>query len=175
MLNLVLPPEIAQVILTALREAGHREIGGVLMAEHVGQNEFKVCEVTIHRCGAIASFVRLIEDAVGKLRQFFQRTDHDYQRFNYLGEWHSHPLFETLPSNKDDKSMLEIVKDKSVGANFAVLLIVKLDPNGQLVGTAHTYLPDGRRMQSTITFADPNHSPRLITLSPHVRSNSSHI
>lgn len=156
MLNLVLPPEIAQVILTALREAGSREIGGILMAEHIGQNEFKVCDVTVHRRGAIASFVRLIEDAIGKLRLFFQRTDHDFRRFNYLGEWHSHPLFEPIPSETDNISMLEIVQDKSVGANFAVLLIVKLDTNGQLVGTAHTYLPDGGRSRSTIIFGDLN-------------------
>ncbi|RJP53432.1 MAG: hypothetical protein C4583_04605 [Anaerolineaceae bacterium] len=161
MLNLVLPPDLIQVILASLREAGQREIGGILMAEHVGQNEFKVCEITVHRRGAIASFVRLIEDAVGKLRQFFQRTDHDYKRFNYLGEWHSHPLFEPMPSNTDDISMLEIVQDKSVGANFAVLLIVKLDTNGQLAGTAHTYLPDGGRVRSTIIFGDQGNQFRL--------------
>lgn len=154
MLNLILPPELVQVLLASLQEAGQREIGGILMAEHVGPNEFKICEVTVHRRGAIASFVRLIEDAIGKLRLFFQRTDHDYRRFNYLGEWHSHPLFEPIPSKTDDISMLEIVQDKSVGANFAVLLIIKLDPNGQLVGTAHTYLPDGGRAYSSIIFGD---------------------
>lgn len=161
MLNLILPPDLIQVILAALREAGQREIGGILMAEHVGPNEFKVCELTVHRRGAIASFVRLIEDAVGKLRQFFQRTDHDYKRFNYLGEWHSHPLFEPTPSKTDDISMLEIVQDKSVGANFVVLLIVKLDTNGQLAGTAHTYLPDGGRVRSSIIFGDQGNKLRL--------------
>jgi hypothetical protein len=130
------------------------------MAEHVGPNEFKVCELTVHRRGAIASFMRRIEDAIGKLCLFFQRTDHDYLRFNYLGEWHSHPLFEPMPSAMDDMSMLEIVQDKSVGANFAVLLIVKLEPNGQLVSTAHTYLPDGRRARSAIIFGDQSSMPQ---------------
>lgn len=151
MLNLILPPEVVQVLLVALQKAGRREIGGILMAEHVDQNEFKVSEITVHHRGGIASFVRRIEDAMGKIRLFFQRTDHDYQRFNYLGEWHSHPLFEPMPSTTDDMSMLQIVQDESVGANFAMLLIVKLDPNGQLVGTAHTYLPDGIRSRSTVT------------------------
>lgn len=120
------------------------------MAEHVGPNEFKVSDITVHRRGGIASFVRRIEDALGKLNLFFNRTAHDYRRYNYLGEWHSHPLFEPMPSTPDDMSMLEIVQDESVGANFVVLLIVKLNPNGKLIGTAHTYLPDGRRVRSTI-------------------------
>lgn len=128
------------------------------MAEHVGLNEFKVCEITVHRRGAIASFVRRIEDAIGKLRLFFERTDNDYRRFNYLGEWHSHPLFEPIPSKMDDMSMFEIVQDASVGANFAVLLIVKLDTDGQLACTAHAYFPNGRRACSTIIFSDYSHT-----------------
>ena len=159
MLKLKLPPELVQVLLLSLRKAGRHEVGGILMAEHVGQNEFNICEITVHRRGAIASFVRRIEDAIGKLRLFFKRTHNDYQRFNYLGEWHSHPLFEPMPSTTDNMSMLEIVQDESVGANFAVLLIVKLDLNGQLVGTAHTYLPDGGRARSTITFGNQSNRP----------------
>lgn len=161
MLNLVLPPEVVQVLFVALQKAGQHEVGGILMAEHIGPNEFKICEITVHRRGAIASFVRRIEDAIGKLRSFFQRTDHDYRRFNYLGEWHSHPLFEPMPSTTDDISMLEIVQDESVGANFVVLLIVKLGPNEQLAGTAHTYLPDGRRVRSTIVLGDQSNILRL--------------
>lgn len=156
MLNLILPPEVVQVLLVALQKAGRHETGGILMAEHVGTNEFNVLEITVHSRGGIASFVRRIEDAMGKVRSFFQRTEHDYRRFNYLGEWHSHPLFEPMPSTTDDMSMLQIVQDESVGANFAILLIVKLDLNGQLIGTAHTYLPDGKRTRSRIIFSDQN-------------------
>jgi integrative and conjugative element protein (TIGR02256 family) len=152
MLNLILPPEVVNTLLVVLRKAGEREVGGILMGEHIGPNEFKVLEITVHRRGGIASFVRRIEEALGKLNSFFYRTDHDYRRYNYLGEWHSHPLFEPMPSTTDDMSMLQIVQDESVGANFAVLLIVKLNQNEQLVGTAHTYLPAGGRVRSTIIF-----------------------
>lgn len=54
--------------------------------------------------------------------------------------------------------MLEIVQDNSLGANFAVLLILKLDSVGQLVGTANTYLPDGRKVNSTINFGATHRS-----------------
>lgn len=46
--------------------------------------------------------------------------------------------------------MFEIVQDDTIGANFAMLLIVKLDSAGQFVGTAHTYLPNGGKVSSTI-------------------------
>jgi len=157
-LSLILPPELVEVLLIELKKAGRHEVGGILMGEHVGLNEFKVTNITVHRRGGIASFVRCIEDAIGKLRLFFRQTEYDYQRFNYLGEWHTHPLFEPIPSIKDDESMLEIVQDNSIGANFAVLLILKLDSAGQLVGTANTYLPDGRKVNSTINFGATHRS-----------------
>lgn len=150
MLTLILPPDQHELLLAALRKAGRREVGGILMGEHAGPNLFVVREMTVHRRGAFASFVRRIEDAVGKLRAFFQNTGHDYTRFNYLGEWHSHPSFSPYPSKTDDFSMLQIVQDENVGANFAVLMIIKLGLDGELIATVHTYLPDGTRMRSNI-------------------------
>lgn len=150
MLTLILPSEQEALLLAALRKAGRREVGGVLMGEHAGPNLFIVQEVTVHRRGAFASFVRRIEDAIGSLRAFFRETGHDYTRFNYIGEWHSHPSFEPYPSRTDDMSMLQIVQDETVGANFAVLLVAKLGSEGELVSTVHTYLPDGTRAQSNL-------------------------
>ncbi len=87
MLNLMLPPDISGRIKTALEKAGRREVGGVLLAEHVGPDEFAVREITVHRLGAIASFVRLIKDALARIMSFFQDVNHDYRRFNYVGKW----------------------------------------------------------------------------------------
>src|SRR4051794_16164575 len=125
MLHILLTPDVAHRLVAALRRAGSREIGGVLMAEHTGVNEFAVRDATIHRRGTLASFVRHIAEAALGLRHFFERTQRSYTRFNYLGEWHSHPLYSTQPSGQDDASMREIVEDATVGATFAVLLVVK--------------------------------------------------
>ena len=150
MLTLNLPRDVVQRLVVGLRHAGRHEIGGILMAEHVGPNVFTVRELTIHGVGAVARFVRRIEDAVGRLRAFFSETNHDYTRFNYVGEWHSHPLFDPHPSGTDDAAMREIVMEPTVGATFVVLLIVKLDAFGALVATLHTYLPDGSKVPSTL-------------------------
>jgi [CysO sulfur-carrier protein]-S-L-cysteine hydrolase len=152
MITLTLPRGISQQMASELQRAGRREIGGILLAEHVGTNRFVVRDITVHRIGTFASFVRRIEEALGHLRWFFNSTQHEYSRFNYIGEWHSHPSFEPVPSPRDDCSMSDIVLDPSVGANFVVLLVVKLDNCGSLAGSLHTYLPDGSKHRSELAF-----------------------
>jgi Prokaryotic homologs of the JAB domain len=56
---------------------------------------------------------------------------HNFKRFNYLGEWHSHPSFLPEPSATDHKSMREMIEDPKLGANFVVLMVVKLNGAGQ--------------------------------------------
>lgn len=151
MLTLILPLKQSELLSEALQKAGRREVGGILMGEHVGPNLFVVREITVYHRGTFASFVRRIEDAIRSLNAFFRETGQEYTQFNYIGEWHSHPSFEPYPSKTDDLSMLQIVQDETVGANFVVLLITKLGTKGEFVCTAHTYLPDGSRMSSTVT------------------------
>jgi proteasome lid subunit RPN8/RPN11 len=107
MITLILPSQVQDSIKASLHKSGRHEVGGVLMAEHVGPDRFEVKELTVHRRGSVFNFVRAIEEAIGRLRAFFQRAHHDYKRFNYIGEWHSHPSFEPVPSPRDDTSMLE--------------------------------------------------------------------
>ena len=152
MLTLVLPRDIQAELLAALRSAGKHEVGGVLMAAHVGPDRFEVRDITVHKRGAIASFVRRIEDALGRLQAFFSRTGNQYTKFNYIGEWHSHPMFAPEPSRTDDMSMHQIADDPKVGANFVVLLIVKLDSSGAIVAGVHTYLPGGVKHRASVCF-----------------------
>jgi integrative and conjugative element protein (TIGR02256 family) len=150
MISLLLPNKITTEIEQALIRAGRREIGGILMAEHVGEDKFTVRDLTICGGGTFASFIRRIQGVWTKLHRFFDRTNHDYTRFNYIGEWHSHPSFEPVPSPADHKSMNDIVMDKEIGCNFVVLLVVKLSHEQTLMGSIHTYLPSGAIQKSTL-------------------------
>lgn len=142
-MRIELPTRIQEKLRLALEKAGRREIGGVLMGEHIGEAEFRLVDLTIQRHGGgIAFFVRMVEEAIVSLRSFFTRTGEKYRRFNYLGEWHSHPCFTPHPSAKDIQSMLEIVTDREVGANFAVLLVVRLGSDQQIEATATAFFPN---------------------------------
>ena len=150
MLTVSVPQEIQQTLRKALRDAGTSECGGVLMAEHVGPDHFAVRTLTVQGGGSFASFIRGTRAAFRALSDYFHRSHYEYTRFNYLGEWHSHPSFSVQPSSTDHRSMVEIATNPKVGANFVVLLIFKLADRTRLEGSAHTYLPDGSMSPSTL-------------------------
>lgn len=142
-MKLILPIEIITEMRVALAKAGQREIGGILMGEHVGPDTFRVKSISIQiKGGTFATFIRMVADILAPLRAFFESTQHDYKRFNYLGEWHSHHSFVLSPSGQDHSSMNEIIIDKALGAHFVVLLLVKLDEQLLLDCSVTVYQPN---------------------------------
>ena len=142
-MKIYLPNRIERRLSLALEKAGVKEIGGVLMGEHIGEEEFRIHDLTIQkRHGSVAFFVRLVADAVASLHRFFKQTGYNYRKFNYLGEWHSHPSFPPMPSSKDIQSMLEIITDTDIDANFLILLIVQYKEGQEIEATSTAFLPD---------------------------------
>lgn len=108
-----------------LKRAGRREIGGVLMAEQIREGHFRIVDFSVDEAtGSAAHFVRSPEHHRLALSSFFERTGSDYTRFNYLGEWHSHPSYPVIPSSQDISSMQELVECER-GIHFAILMIAK--------------------------------------------------
>ena len=115
------------------------------MGEHIDEAEFCIVDLTIQeQLGSTEFFIRLVADIVKPLKRFFKRTGYNYRKFNYLGEWHSHPSFPPVPSQKDIQSMQDIVTDSDTGANFAILLIVRLKDTQEIEATATVFLRDGQ-------------------------------
>lgn len=159
MLTLNLPNEHAQQLCRELALAGRREIGGIVMGEQLAPGHFKVTEMTYQRHGGrFAQFVRSARLALVALQQFFARTQHSYLRFNYLGEWHSHPSFEPRPSDTDHAAMVDVACHQNTGANFVLLLIVRLDNANALSGSITVYLPDGTVAPGMLDIATPTHN-----------------
>lgn len=155
MLTLTLPTDRADALSEALRSAGTREIGGILMGEQLAPGQFRVTEMTIQRHGGmIARFVRNARMALVALQRFFHRTGHRYERYNYLGEWHSHPSFKPQPSRTDHESMIDVACHQNTGANFVVLVIVRLNDENALEGSATVYLPDGSVKPGVLAMED---------------------
>lgn len=149
-MKIQVPDIICQEIKKALHIAGEKEIGGILMGEHVAENTFCIRKITIQRnAGTIARFVREVKEIIIPLKKFFQKTKNNYKKYNYLGEWHSHPLFSLTPSHTDSVSMWNIVEDDQVGANFVILMIVHLH-NNDLEASAYVYLPSGIKYSAVI-------------------------
>lgn len=139
-MQLILPDAVASKIVKALASAKHQEIGGVVVGEHLEDETFRITDVSIQT--AYGTRTRFERDPVYHadfLAKFFERTGEEYTRFNYLGEWHSHPSFEPIPSRDDVTTMQSIVDDPAVGVNFAVLLIVRKDPQSKLLLSATVF------------------------------------
>ena len=140
MIKIILPPKIQSKLASALKEAGKREIGGVLMGEHIAENTFRVFDLSIQtQKGSAFYFLRRLPSAIKSLKAFFAHTDHNYKKYNYLGEWHSHPDFPVAPSKTDVSTMVDIIDDKTIGANFVVLIIVKLSNCSDLIASATVF------------------------------------
>lgn len=118
-------PDLRRRMRRELGRAGRVEIGGVLMAEQITPGHFRLADFTVDaQRGGAAHFVRSVEEHRTALDRFFAATASDYARFNYLGEWHSHPNHLPVPSIEDAASMEELVtRERDIP--FAVLLVVR--------------------------------------------------
>lgn len=126
---------IAEAAITALSQAlartPNREIGGVLVGEHRGDDHFVILDLSVQVTeGTRDHFVRDPAQHQPFLDAFFARTGHDYTRFNYLGEWHSHVRVAAVPSGEDIATMQALVANPATNAALAVLLVARRGRRG---------------------------------------------
>lgn len=140
--SLTIPKSITKSLRQSLRSAGNREIGGILLAQQLEDDSFRLIEHTVdQRVGTSSTFRRSVTQHSNALDEFLERHEHEFRKFNYLGEWHSHPTFSVQPSLKDHDTMQSIVGGNG-GLPFAVLLIVRLDYWFQLRASATVFRRD---------------------------------
>jgi proteasome lid subunit RPN8/RPN11 len=144
-----------------LRRAGPREIGGILMAEQLSEpGHFSVVDFSVDpNSGRDDFFERDPSSHTATLLKFFARHGHDYGRFNYLGEWHSHPCFPLRPSLRDIRTMLDLVHGEA-GIDFALLMIVKLRSPFSIEGQANLFAR-GRKLLPVTLSGMANSAPTL--------------
>jgi len=153
-MRLAIAPSQTRKLRAALGRGGSREIGGQLFGEQLAPSNFQVTEVTLQsRPGTVARFVVDLVDAARSALRFFERHGHAYSRFNYVGEWHSHPSFDVTPSSTDSATMRSLVSDPDFRGHFAVLVIVRLDGD-QLVSTATLFDPQGSESAIVLEIED---------------------
>jgi proteasome lid subunit RPN8/RPN11 len=127
MLSLILHPDQIQQLAVELGRARDQEIGGVLVGEQLAPDAFRLVDVSVQRSGGTSTcFVCSPSAHRHFLEAFFERTGANYSRFNYLGEWHSHPRFTVAPSRIDLAQMQTLVDDEPERRPFAVLIVTRL-------------------------------------------------
>lgn len=120
------------------------------MAEQLPDRSFRVVDYSVdHESGSYAYFERRLERHREHLSRFFTTTGGDYRRFNYLGEWHSHPSFSVRPSRTDLTAMQALLQEPHI--DFAMLLIVRLSFGFWLSTHAELFTREGVRAEVSIT------------------------
>ncbi|MFQ6185817.1 Mov34/MPN/PAD-1 family protein [Sinorhizobium meliloti] len=134
--ELILPRAIVDRMRVGLERAENREIGGILMARQIVPGCFEIIDFSVDELtGERAHFVRDHVFHNAFLDQFFEKTGHDYENYNYIGEWHSHPRLPILPSLTDLESMQDLVNGER-DIPFAVLLVVRSDTPSEFLAIA---------------------------------------
>jgi proteasome lid subunit RPN8/RPN11 len=153
-IDIILSCRCARKLKKELKLAGASEIGGVMAGEHLADGKFLVKDLSVQRNGTNSSFERDPVQHRKFIRRFHLLTGKNTERFNYLGEWHSHPSFLALPSTPDLRTMQAEIEDKDQTASFLVLLVVKLGRDGGLIGSTHAfrrrYLPIRVNLKATL-------------------------
>lgn len=134
-----------------LRSAGRNEIGGVLFGEQLAEGDFRIIEATRQRFGGNAvTFNRQGGKARSDIRAFHRSFGGDGARFNYLGEWHSHPSAPAHPSPQDEITMYQLLAEQQNAVNFLVLAIIRLASEERLELGAMTYLASGHKLRCDV-------------------------
>lgn len=141
MIDVILNGKCVRKLKRELRAAGSNEIGGVLAAEQVDDGRFLVVDLSVQRNGTHSHFERDPHQHREFIRRFHQRTGHKPERFNYLGEWHSHPVYPATPSDVDFRQMQHLVEEAEQKSTFLILVIVTLGLNSELRGSAYGFRP----------------------------------
>ena len=146
-----LPNDQLEVLRQALHRAGTKEIGGQIFGEQLAPSDFVASELTLQkRPGTFARFIVDLVQAARDAMRFFDRTQHQYTRYNYIGEWHSHPSFEVEPSGTDLGTMRDLVSDPDFKGLFAVLMITRLESGGCVTCRAWVFDPKGHEAAVTV-------------------------
>lgn len=139
-MRLVLPNSVLKKLRLHMLKAGKREIGGMLMGEDLGGQVFRIVDFSVDmKRGTTSSFIRDSDEHDLALQRFYEETGADYKRFNYLGEWHTHPSFAVAPSINDISAMQGIVNGGG-NVDFAFLFISRLRWFWQFECSAHLFI-----------------------------------
>lgn len=128
-----------------LKRAGPREIGGVLFGEQIDEGYFRIVEATKQRywSGTNDRFCRKGTQARKDIQSLHRRYGRQPTRFNYFGEWHSHPNAAVVPSLRDEMTMTDLLAEQAGAVNFLVLVVVRILHEGVLELSARAYLASG--------------------------------
>lgn len=135
-MKIIVQKEIVNKFYKILKKANHNEIKGACFAKFIESGIYEIEEIYISpRIGSKFFSNLIINNKYKKFeKQYYNKHSFDYKVHNYIGDWHSHPLFDCIPSNYDINELEEELQKSN--ANFLIQLIIKIE-NNCLIGRCY--------------------------------------
>jgi len=137
-MKIVITPKVTKLIYQQVEKYKPFETKGALFARKITDELYEIEEVYLEKKVGSITFVKLYNNKKYQNFQekYHEKHQHDYVNHNYIGDWHSHPLFLCFPSSFD---ISEVELDlRNSNAKFLIQVIVKVE-NHQLIGNAFLY------------------------------------
>lgn len=144
---------VAENASLGLPYAGLLEVGGLLMGEDVGENTFRVTEVSL----TIGEPYRYYLDPAEHYAclKTFKTQFPDNSRFGLIGSWHSHPSGKPEPSVADLQTLKDMMEHPSTDLAFKVLIIVCPGSGDQLLTGGVVLTQKPRTLSKIEIFIEP--------------------
>jgi len=123
------------------------ECGGILVGQYsndLKKAEIKEIMISKNSAGAKVTFLREAREANNFLRCLWRLASGTKY---FIGEWHSHPNGNGVPSGMDDSAMYRIAKSKKCSCRRPVLIIVSGSPKSWQSNKCWIYLEEDIRLE----------------------------
>jgi len=137
-MKIFVPQKITNAIQETIRKTQPKEIKGAFYAKQNNDESFSIDGLFVSEYIGTNFFCKLLIDKRYRdfEKRYFKERNYEYKKYNYIGDWHSHPEFACIPSLYDINEANDDLKKSN--ANFVVQFIFKLE-DGVLIGSAFLF------------------------------------
>ena len=128
--RVILSEAVAAKIRDGIPRASQIEAGGVMLGEHVGDNTFRVTDVSL-KLGRHRYYYCDPPEHQPFVDEFLARFP-DRKRFGLLGTWHSHPSGIAMPGRGDLRTLKDKMTSPLCDLSFMVMMIACLNGASQV-------------------------------------------
>lgn len=137
-MKIIVQKTVTNKIIAALIKARKKETKGACFAYRSSNDCYYIEDIFISREKGTFFFSNLKANFQYRRfeKKYHKKHKFDYLNHNYVGDWHSHPSFECVPSNYDKREVEDELAHSN--ANFLIQLIVKMVENN-IIGRCFIY------------------------------------
>lgn len=149
-LEVIFPINVWKKMLKLCAKGYPDECGGILIGQYNNDlKKAKIKEIMIsnNSKGAKMSFLREANEANNLLKRLWRLASGTKY---FIGEWHSHPNGNGVPSDTDDNAMYRIAKSKKCSCRRPILIIISGGPRVWQANRCWIYLEEGVRLELNI-------------------------